>query len=183
MNSSMNRIASLGSVFALAMALETGVHAEEKLHMDAAITAPADGAWYDSGDEFTLEGWSVYEDVDIRVFNLEHEAWESRWQVQGSDDGYINPYGNRAYSWSIPDIFVSFAGNPAYLGRGATRETGQRSNALYYSIEGWGSTSELDHTYYTTIYISCGGAAQDCCQDSEDACDGDLRCSRNTCRP
>jgi hypothetical protein len=143
------------------------------------ITAPTDGTWCDTGDiPLTGDASTPNASIEVQVLNIDSQTWQHAFNVTTHSDGFERD-GQTRYGFSVPlGVGPASTGEADYTvtGVGPTRADGQRSNALYITLYGWGDGPQREAGHYVSIYETCGKRDQACCQRSN-ACDAGSACN------
>jgi hypothetical protein len=145
----------------------------------AVITAPTDGTWFNGGDsvEYRGDAAEAGQGVELQILNPNTQSWTHSADITASTEGFVNDKGETRYPWSRA-ISPSFTGSDPYCEEGVTRDDGQRSNAVSYTVWGWGDGPMREPGHYITMYEACGRESQQCCYKAHDICDPGLECGR-----
>jgi hypothetical protein len=141
----------------------------------AVITSPADGTWFNWKDSMNFEGNAAEQgqEVELQLLNIDSQQWEHSYSVAASSDGYVNDAGETRYPWSQTlSVWIGTANSEP----GAVGDDGQRSNAFYMTVWGWGSGPFREDGHYITSYETCGREGQACCYRADSDCDSGFEC-------
>jgi len=130
------------------------------------LTSPGDGIWFNKNDTLQFAGDAPGErSVELQMFDFETQQWAHSNEISTDDNGHFDT----TYS-------VAVTGLPQLCDPGVTRDDGQRSNAVYFTVWGWGDTPQREPGHYVTTYETCGREGQQCCYHQENECDDGLDC-------